>query len=51
MKELAFWTRIYLKMEDKETKEQAIKRLLDTLEKAGVDYLDPQDEQFEVIDV
>ena len=51
MKELAFWTRIYLKMEDNETKEQAEQRMMNTLEAAGLDYLDPNDECFEVIDI
>lgn len=50
MKELAFWTRIYMKMEDGETQEQAEQRMLNALENAGLDYLDPQDEQFEIID-
>lgn len=51
MKELAFWTRIYLKMEEGETKEQAEERMINALEDAGLDYLDPQDEQFEVINI
>ena len=51
MKELAFWTRIYLKMQENETKEQAEHRMMDALETAGLDYLDPNDECFEVIDV
>lgn len=51
MKELAFWTRIYLKMEDNETKEQAEERMINALEDAGLDYLDAQDEHFEVVDV
>lgn len=50
MRELAFWTRIYMTMTDNETKEEAEHRMLTALEDAGLDYLDPIDENFEIID-
>lgn len=50
MKELAFWTRIYLKMKDGETQAEAEQRMLDAIEGAGLDWLDANDEMFEVLD-